>query len=225
MEFIGISGPIASGKSTLAIGLQELMTLRGHKSAVMSFAKGVKYLAGLYEYRAKEHEFTFSAIPSAHKEAYRYFNSLGYTPELSTKAADMLIEAFDRFPVKAGIKPRELLQYIGTELGRQTVDEYIWITALKREARKSYRDYSFIVIDDVRFLNETHFCDYLIRIDIDANRELYDLRVNNKLPANYIRNNHPSEQQQLRIPDYILPVDYTVSDVVALSRKIIRGLI
>jgi hypothetical protein len=220
MEFIGICGPIASGKSTLAHGLKGLMDFKGHNSRVMSLAKGVKYLAGLYDMYAQEQYMFNTTTITVHNQAYRYFNNLGYSPELSEQAANMLIEAFKKYPVKAGIKPRELLQYIGTTIGRQTVDEYIWINALKKEARR-IKDIQFVFIDDIRFLNESHLCDFLVRIDVDSNRDLYDLRVN-KLPAEYINNNHISEQSSLKPADYVIPVDYTLSQALDLCGTFMR---
>lgn len=212
MQYVGISGPISSGKSTLANGLAQLYALHKGNAAVESFAKGVKYLAGLYN------------DPQAKEKAIVYFKRLGYQDYVCIEAAVELMRAFLLYPVIEGIKPRELLQYIGTELGRDIIDPYIWILALKRQLQNDYMTKPDVVfIDDVRFLNESHFVDVLIRIEVDSNKDLYNLRIN-KPGAVYISLDHPSEQQQLRNPDFILPIDYTLPQVIKLYKQIIEAL-
>lgn len=223
MQYVGISGPISSGKSTLANGLAQLYDLHKGNAAVESLATGVKYLAGLYEYHV-DRKAIYSNEDKVRHKAYTFFNTLGYSPIVCTQAASMLLEAFDRFPVQRDIKPRELLQYIGTELGRDTIDPYVWIVALKRRLQNNYMTKPDVVfIDDVRFLNESHMVDVLIRIEVDSNKDLYNLRIN-KPGAVYISLDHPSEQQQLRNPDFILPIDYTLSQVIKLYKQIIEAL-
>lgn len=52
------------------------------------------------------------------------------------------------------IKDRKLLQWLGTEWGREIVDKDIWVSIWK-EAVKKYKDQDvLVVVDDVRFLNE-----------------------------------------------------------------------
>lgn len=52
-----------------------------------------------------------------------------------------------------GKSPREIMQLLGTEFGRNMIDGNIWITALRKQLRPD-RNY---VIDDVRFNNEARF--------------------------------------------------------------------
>ena len=52
------------------------------------------------------------------------------------------------------IKDRKLLQWLGTEWGREIVDKDIWVNIWK-QAVKEYKDQDvLVVVDDVRFLNE-----------------------------------------------------------------------
>lgn len=51
-------------------------------------------------------------------------------------------------------KPRKRLQYIGTELGRKTIDDQIWIKLAIHKARKYFKHTDKLVMDDVRFVNE-----------------------------------------------------------------------
>lgn len=222
MQYVGISGPISSGKSTLANGLAQLYALHKGNAAVESFSKGVKYLAGLYEYHV-DRKAIYSSEDKIRHKAYTFFNQLGYSPIVCTQAASMLIEAFDRFPVQPNIKPRELLQYIGTELGRDTIDPYVWIVALKRHVQQYYMTKPDVVfIDDVRFLNESHFVDVLIRIDV-TDTALYSLRIN-KFAAACISLDHKSEQQPMRSPDFVIPIDYTLPQVIKLYQQILSAL-
>lgn len=50
-----------------------------------------------------------------------------------------------------GITPRRLMQTLGTEWGRQLVDESIWVKALDRHIRQNP---GFYVVPDTRFTNE-----------------------------------------------------------------------
>jgi len=201
MQFIGISGPIASGKSTLANGLVALGQLQNERWIKESFAFGVKYLAGLY-----------NAV-DVEAQVYNYFRRLGIPIENAQKGSLMLIEAFKRYPVVDDKKPRELLQYIGTALGRQTLDEYLWITALRKRLDVLTPKPDVVVIDDIRFLNESHWVDVHIAIDTSESG-LYAFRKN-KLPAEYF-NDHSSERQLLRIPYFSIQVDYTPVELIEL---------
>lgn len=51
---------------------------------------------------------------------------------------------------EAGKTVRQLMQLLGTEWGRNCVNENIWITAFKKNAAK----YEKVIVDDVRFVNE-----------------------------------------------------------------------
>lgn len=51
------------------------------------------------------------------------------------------------------IKDRKLLQWLGTDWGRN-IDENLWVNIWKEEARRHLGHGAFIVCDDVRFDNE-----------------------------------------------------------------------
>jgi hypothetical protein len=53
-----------------------------------------------------------------------------------------------------GKSPRELLQTLGTEWGREMVNQGIWITIALRRAAESEREGWNVAITDVRFANE-----------------------------------------------------------------------
>lgn len=53
-----------------------------------------------------------------------------------------------------GKSPRQMLQTLGTEWGRQSVSESIWIDICLRAARQAHEEGLSVVIDDVRFANE-----------------------------------------------------------------------
>tara|TARA_R110000796_G_scaffold25716_1_gene72224 strand:- start:65 stop:544 length:480 start_codon:yes stop_codon:yes gene_type:complete len=53
-----------------------------------------------------------------------------------------------------GITPRVMLQTLGTEWGRTSVDPDIWVKAAMREAEYFMHIDSKVIFDDVRFANE-----------------------------------------------------------------------
>jgi len=51
-------------------------------------------------------------------------------------------------------KGRKLLQTLGTECGRNLIDENLWVNNWEFEIHKLIMYYKYIIIDDVRFENE-----------------------------------------------------------------------
>ena len=208
--FIGISGPIAAGKSTLAKGLAQILGLYGRSAQIIPFAYGLKYLAGLYD------------SPYMYRIAYDYFRTLGYNHDVSLCGVQKLIEAFLLFPIDdTDKKPRRLYQFIGTELGRDTIDPNIWVNALHKRYLEHYPTAQFILIDDLRFPNECDFINVHIQLhaDTDSAKNILAARYS-QLPPEYTYTNHKSEQTQLSLPDYRLPVDYTVLDVLSIAEQL-----
>jgi hypothetical protein len=72
---------------------------------------------------------------------------LGYTPARTTE----MIRQKDLIVPGINIRMRTLMQTLGTEWGRNTLDQDFWINCWKEKV-KSYR--SLVVADDVRFPNE-----------------------------------------------------------------------
>lgn len=56
------------------------------------------------------------------------------------------------------VKDRKLLQWIGTEWGRGTIRDSLWVDLWKAETKYAQENYpgAIIVCDDVRFDNEAH---------------------------------------------------------------------
>lgn len=52
------------------------------------------------------------------------------------------------------VKDRKLLQWLGTDWGRETVSPTIWVDLWTSEARDGLKDRLVVVCDDVRFDNE-----------------------------------------------------------------------
>lgn len=53
-----------------------------------------------------------------------------------------------------GKTPREAMQLLGTQWGRELIDEDLWVRATMREAASYLADGQDVVIDDCRFENE-----------------------------------------------------------------------
>lgn len=82
-------------------------------------------------------------------------------------------------------KGREILQYIGTELGRNLVDEDIWIKRLLAKIDSNDN----VLVTDVRFPNEVEALQKagfnIVRIEAD--------RIQRKKRGKLINQDHPSE--------------------------------
>ena len=90
-----------------------------------------------------------------------------------------------------GKSPREMMQLLGTEFGRNMIDGRIWITAL----RKQLNPQTNYVIDDVRFDNEARFIrerGAVIHVererDIDGDTHISEAGISDDLIDGKIRN-------------------------------------
>lgn len=211
---IGISGPIASGKSTLGRGLQRIFGLMHYRAEVIPFATGLKYLASLYD---NPQQFTL---------AYQYFLDLGYSDGKAYHGTTMLLEAFDAYPIVEGIKPRQLYQYIGTELGREAIDQDIWIKAVHQQIKNMGNKPHFVISDDMRFVNESNHVDYHIAITMNtpSAKAVYEARKS-LFPKEYFFSEHKSEKERhlLRAPDFGVEADVATDGVVRLAENIIAA--
>lgn len=71
---------------------------------------------------------------------------LGYTPEdLETRKED---------PTEFGPSPREMMQTLGTEWGRETISPELWLRVARREIEANLAAGRSVVLSDVRFPNE-----------------------------------------------------------------------
>lgn len=132
---IGISGKIASGKTTIRNHLESKYGFVG-----VSFADPMKALEKIHNsYPENEWLTNIGYITTAVTINFRQAEEL----------KKLLYKCFVSNPVMAGQKNRKLLQEIGTEVGRK-FNERIWIDFALKRARFNNRT----VIDDVRFKNE-----------------------------------------------------------------------
>lgn len=195
--FVGISGPIASGKSTLAEEIKRRLGVWDVETQIVSFASGVKYLASLEH---KEDRYSLAAD---------YFLSLGYS-NVSHYVVELL-KAFALFPSIEGQKNRRLLQFIGTDLGRNKIHPDIWIRALEQKVDTLPILPDVVLIDDLRFVNESYFVHLHVTIDTVSsarNRQIYARHIS-QFPKEYIYNDHVSEQEytHLRFPEFRLDIE------------------
>lgn len=85
------------------------------------------------------------------REALYVLNPIVETQPEVSRYQDVLIQyGYDK--AKALPEVRRLLQYLGTEVGRNIIGKNVWVDAALREAEKHER----VVITDVRFHNEVH---------------------------------------------------------------------
>ena len=83
-----------------------------------------------------------------------------------------------------GVTGRVLLQTLGTEWGRETIDQDIWVKAMKHILTDTmFDEYHPVVIDDLRFENEAK----MVR---ELGGEVWEIDRKNFTPAN---DNHISE--------------------------------
>ncbi len=83
-----------------------------------------------------------------------------------------------------GVTGRVLLQTLGTEWGREMIDQDIWVKAMRHILTDAmFQEYRPIVIDDLRFENEAK----MIR---ELNGEIWHVERKSYTPAN---DNHISE--------------------------------
>lgn len=75
------------------------------------------------------------------------------------------------------VKDRKLLQWLGTEWGRETINDSIWIDIWKESVLDANRNNpkAIIVCDDCRFNNEAQIVQslggYVVKIDTDNNKD------------------------------------------------------
>lgn len=127
--------------------------------------------------------------------AAEYLSKFG--PSKILKFADPLytieemIYDYIGYPIpKDKTKRRGLLQYIGTEFGRETVDPNIWCKLLERnfeEYKDAFPQHNYF-ITDVRFPNEIELCNRLGFTIVNIIRD-----ENKRIEAGATKMNHASE--------------------------------
>lgn len=210
MLHIGISGPIAAGKTTLAQSLKQLALESGLACDIISFAYGVREVAALEKNETRRAELT------------NLFYSYGYDYGLSITAAMLTDRYMQQHPSTSGEKNRRLLQSIGTEVGRMIVDEDIWIRRTQWLFNGHVLDYG--ISDDLRFDNEAMAVDVHVGIDVKATYEGYRdwNQRTGTFGAEYTFNQHASEHALTLPPLFVVPAGFTQQDVLVLFEKLER---
>lgn len=201
MIHIGISGPIAAGKSTLAKDIKELAGSSGLRAEIIPFATGIRELVALESLPYRKNAITIKLF------------DWGYDTERANNAATMIDTAMWMYPSQPGIKNRRLLQTIGTEVGRQYLGADTWIIRTQQLARK-YDALDFVLSDDLRFDNEVYAVDVHIALEAmtDMQELFYDERLA-QLDDNYIFSDHPSERSLTRPALLKIPIGFTGIEV------------
>ncbi len=205
---IGISGPIASGKSTLAKSLQAVFDLMDIKTRIVPFAEDLKWMASLY----------------GNKEIIRqlelYFRKLGFPNDVVDAGIIQVLYAMMLYPPVDGVKPRKLFQYIGTEAGRYTVDENLWIKAVQQKIQTDSIN-KYFISDDLRFANEALAVHYHVQILTEGYTATAAYEARKTLfPQHYFFSDHESENDVLPPANYTIPTDFTTPQVIHLAKSI-----
>jgi len=214
MIHVGISGPIAAGKSTLGNSIKQIAIESGLACEVIPFALGVREVAALEEYNDIERRARITNL----------FYSWGYDYRTSLQSAALVDTYMRKYPTGL-TKNRRLLQSIGTEVGRESIDKDIWIHRVQLECRRLCNNgymLDFLISDDLRFDNEAMAVDVHVGIDVRATYEGYrdwNARIG-KLGGDYAFNDHASEKSLTLPALYTVPAGFTQQQVIDLFDKL-----
>lgn len=202
MIHVGISGAIASGKTTLAESLAKLATDQDYKTQIVGFATGVKELAAIMDIQALRDKI----------------QSWGHSAYKSREAAYMIANAQQLLPTTPGIKNRKLLQFIGSQVGRGYLGLDTWI---RHTNDLIMPDVDFVFTDDVRFDNEAQSVDAHVGITVqgDTSFILYEKRVK-EAGYEYTYADHDSERSLTLSPRFIIPIGFNQAHVRTLFELI-----
>ncbi len=213
MIHVGISGPIASGKSTLAKKLRKVARNEGYAAEIVAFAAGIREIVELEHWAYRKE--------TIQRKLYEWGLPLDVAQN-GAYAIDMAMREFPSQP-QPEIKNRRLLQVIGTEIGRQLLGKDIWIMRAQQLIR-GYDVLDFAISDDLRFDNEAVAVDIHVAITIEGAKqaELYLERVRS-LGGDYVHTNHASEQSLTLPPLFTIPFGFSDDDVRVLFSKLDYG--
>lgn len=210
---IGLYGEAGAGKDAVANFLLERAHLDEYKTGRFSFAAPVYALAAvilsttpekLARRRFKEVPQWFLITNTSLEAARDLFNKYGLDryEEFSdvwpifeekyirsyerTWEEDSLNPESDR---SVYISPRRMLQLVGTEFGREMLNENVWLTTLLNEINKVAPDVA--VVTDVRFPNELSFIAESNDEDVDS----YVLEIQRPHNPDRTESKHKSEQR------------------------------
>lgn len=223
---IGLSGKAGSGK-TLARKLivEELINLEVPEELIImdSFANPVrKIVAELTgcttddllksEFKNKKlpEKWTKYKITSKDKD----LNSFDYNINNKHELIDIfhsLIHLNENIDINVSSTIptyRDLLRYIGTDVGRNSLNKDIWVDSLDKRFTSTSGE--FYIIDDVRFLNEVNYIkDFCNGVIININDK--NLKDNSS---------HESETSLDSFDDYNYIIENTTKDLNKLRSKI-----
>lgn len=94
--------------------------------------------------------------------------------------------------IDRGNKDGVLLQLLGTEWGRKTVDENIWVNIMKHKIsvlEREHRHNPVVVISDCRFKNELEAFPQALKVRLECDRDVRKGRAHSWRDSE----NHPSE--------------------------------
>lgn len=115
--------------------------------------------------------------------------------------------------IKSCISLRTLMQYFGTDICRQYLDQYLWINATMNKAVHLSNIYNVCIIADVRFFNEAY------DIKVKHNGVLIRLTINDNIEIN-----HSSEDLDSINYDYSVDNTGTLQKLFYNLLEIIQGL-
>lgn len=209
MLHVGISGPIAAGKSTLAQRLQQKARDVGYAAEIVPFASGIREIIAT------------EGNPARVIMIATMIANWGWDYTQAHLAAIRIDECMIQYPSTPGVKNRRLLQLIGTEVGREFISSDFWIYRAQQIIRShngGIIDFAFS--DDVRFDNEAMAVDVHIGITLTPSRfECYHQRLA-AFGADYTFNQHASERSLTLPPLFTLPVCFTDNEVNTLFTQL-----
>lgn len=160
---IGISGKKQSGKGVLSQWLINKSQENGYQAKVYSFASFLKRFAVdvmcLEEkqvYGTDDDKNTLTKYKWENMPFYEHIvweHAMRLSKANPKKSFKTIWKEAEIFVPKGYMKAREVMQTLGTEIGRRMYSE-IWVEALMNLMKKESKDYPLQIVDDVRFVNE-----------------------------------------------------------------------
>lgn len=173
-----------------------------------------------------------SGKTTVQKHLINYLGQRGFYAT-SVNFADIIYEMHDsvldilnkHWPKRDMVKDGPLLQLLGTEWGRKTIDEEIWVKCLRNKIDKLKISNGYFIIGDCRFENEFDAFPDALRVRLFADEKVRKARC-----SMWRENtNHPSEtglchyssinKFDLYIPTDTVDADGCVNLIVAQLQK------
>lgn len=119
-------------------------------------------------------------------ESVTYLKNAGIIYEMH----DAINNVASKYGIRTETKDRVLLQWLGTEWGREIRGDNVWVDAVSNKIQQTTVG-GFVIIDDVRFPNELSVGNNVNRFSIRL--EASEEARRNRCPAWGNNTNHPSE--------------------------------